>query len=611
MVRLNLYPFLLLALAMLVSVPSAWAQTVRAYVDRNPISMDETVRLVVEQQGQITGDAPILSSLENDFDVLGTSQSSQTSIINGRTSTSKQWIITLAPRQAGKVTIPPIEIGGQSSEPLMLVVQEPTQGKQGAAGKDIFLEATVEPKDPYVQSQIVYTLRLFHAVPLREGQIEDPQINQAVVERVGEDHAYETIKDGRRYKVIERRYLVVPQASGSLKVPSVLFSGQVPDGRQPRSMFEDMFGTRSGVFGGNFQSTRRVRARTPEITLNVREIPPEMKSGTWLPARELSLTEAWSTDSLDVQVGEPLTRTITIHVKGVTGEQLPELTHAEDDHVKIYPEQPTITTSFDGSWAVGTREQKLALVPTKPGRLNIPEIRIRWWDLETQSPEEAVLPARAFNIVGSAASTAPSSTLLDKEEMPTSVERSSFSGNEGNPAHKIKNNSSVPSSLLTQWPLLTSMFLLMWLLTMVGWWYDRKTHRSKMHASKVQNEEHAREALRTVRESVKRACLENSPKRTQEALLKWASVVWQESSLRSLDSVAKKFRNQVEKSNEVQGAIGELDRNLYAADSTPWNGKEFWEIIASDMKSIEKIKGTPFSREEKGLAPLYLPARSS
>ena len=603
MVRRSLVILCLSSLALLMGWGDAWSQTVRAYVDRNPISVEETVRLVVEQQGQTTGDSPNLSPLEKDFDLLGNAQSSQTSIINGRTSTSKQWVITLAPKHAGNVTIPPITVGGQSSDPLVLTVQAATQGAKGTTGKDFFLEATVEPKDPYVQSQILYVLRLYHAVPLREGQIEDPQISQAVVERIGEDQSFETIRDGRRYQVIERRYLVVPQASGSLKIPSVLFSGKVPDGRRSRSMLDEMFGNRGGVLGGGFQSARLVRTRSPELTLTVREIPPGMRGKAWLPARELSLTETWSTDSLEVEVGEPITRTITIHAKGITGEQLPELPFSENAQVKIYPDQPNITTTFDGSWAVGTREQKLALVPPPPGDLSIPEIRLRWWNLDTHQPEEAVLPARLLTILGSPGA------FKDKEKNMVMRDRPEPSKSAAEQALSSANTGqTLPSFLLTQWPLMAGLFLVMWVLTLAGWWYDRRRVRTNLTVRKTQEVEQARASLRAVRESVKKACLENSPGHTREALLKWATVACHGNPERSLGNIAQKFSHPGQGQSEAQLAILDLDRTLYAAEQNAWDGKKFWNVVSPEMSHLESSKSAHRVKGHTALPDLYLHA---
>ncbi|GJL62837.1 MAG: hypothetical protein NPIRA04_14910 [Nitrospirales bacterium] len=591
-------------------VPNIWGQTVRAYVDRNPISVDETVRLIVEQQGSSSGDDPDHSLLKNDFDILGTSQSSQTSIINGQTSELRQWVTTLAPKHDGRITIPPITVGNQQSEPLVLMVQQPSQGKPGVAAKDIFLEATVEPQQPYVQSQIVYTLRLYHAVSILEGQIEDPQISQAVVERVGEDRSFDTVRDGRRYQVVERRYLVVPQASGSLKIPSVLFSGKVPDGRRSQSMFDDMFGNGLGSLGRRFQSAKLVRARSQEMTLKIQEIPSGMNSDTWLPARELSVTETWSIDPLEVQVGEPVTRTVTMSAKGLTGEQLPELPLSDNDHVKVYPDQPTISTEFDGSWAVGRREQKLALVPTSPGHLTIPEIRIQWWNLEENRTEEAILPARDVMVQGTSSSSKIAAALDNhvNSDVSQTVTPSPSAGADSTMQKEPEN--SFFSPMIGQWSVMTSFVCALWLLTIVGWWYDRRKFRAhwKTLTPGVGEERHY--SLREAREAVKQACLENSPDRTREALLKWASVRWEYQGHHNLGSIARKLSTPQQNTSDAQQAIWDLDRNLYAAQREEWNGKKFWNTIAPALQSLEKKNGTGASQRTQDLAPLYLHSSS-
>ena len=596
--------WILIVLLIGLDVSNVLGQTVQAYVDRNPITVDETVRLVVELKGPSSGETPDLSVLNKDFDVLGNSQSSQTSIINGRTSNSIQWVITLAPRKTGSVSIPAIRVGAQSSVPLTLTVQERAQRAKENTGKDIFLEATVEPQEPYVQSQMVFTLRLYHAVPLHEGQLEDPQINQAIVERIGEDHSFETIQDGRRYQVIERRYLVIPQASGTLKIPSVLFSGKVPDGTRPRSMFEEMFGNRPGVFGGGFQSTRLVRARSEEMTLNVEEIPSTVQPGEWLPAQELSLTETWSSDLSKLRVGEPVTRTITIRAKGLTGEQLPEIPQAENARVKVYPDQPSITTAFDGSWAVGKREQKLAFVPTQPGDVVLPEIRIRWWNLDTRKSQEAVLPARTLSILGAHASQ--SSPQFDVKE---TVESKDVQSPTSTPRITPRRQSETEeTSDWKPWPVMTGLLFALWVLTAAGWWSNRRKLKKQQNVV-YEEKKRAQKSIRSIRASVKLACMQNEPKQAREALLKWASVAWEGSTHRNLGSVAKRFAKTKQGASEAHRAIHDLDRALYSAHADQWNGTRFWEIVAPEMQGIEKSKGT-VSEKSGDLAPLHLHASS-
>ena len=371
-----------------------------------------------------------------------------------------------------------------------------------------------------------------------------------------------------------------------------------------------MFGNRSGVFGGSFQSTRLIRARSPEFTLKVQEVPAEMRNSTWLPARELTLTETWSPDDTEFQVGDPITRTVTIHAKGLTGEQLPDLALPKNPHVKIYPDQATTTTNFDGSWAVGTREQKLALVPTQPGQVTIPEIHIRWWNLETHQPEDAVLPARTITILGAMSTLRGSPGPLGEEKIEQSRTTSPSSTTRVDSIFQKNNDNSVPSNPLIKDPLPVGLFCGLWVLTIIGWWYDRKNRHSHFNAPNKYDEEQTLRSLDAERESVRRASLANSPQQAREALLKWASVKWQSAHFRNLGSVAKNFQVRKEEVSHAQQAILELDRYLYAASSEEWDGKRFWEKISPEMKNLEKTKRTQSSKNYEGLAPLYISSSS-
>ena len=213
-----------------LSVPaSVSAQSVKAYVDRNPVMADETFQLVVEAQGASSSDAPNLQKLEENFSLLGNSHSQQMSIINGQTSSVTRWVTTLAPQRTGTFTIPSIQVGNGSSRPINILVKEPNQVTGADPQRDVFLEAEVDSHFPYIQGQVLLTLRLVSAVSLQEGKLDDPEIQWGMVERVGEDKSYETIRAGRRYQVTERRYAITPQKAGTQIIPPVLLSGTIPD----------------------------------------------------------------------------------------------------------------------------------------------------------------------------------------------------------------------------------------------------------------------------------------------------------------------------------------------------------------------------------------------
>ena len=144
---------LVLTLIMLAAA-AAWADdkpAVRAWLDRDSMHLGETVTLNVETDA-VDAAQPDFSALAKDFNVLGTQSGQQVNISNGARSAKTLWAIGLEPKHDGAITIAPLQVGGAQTAPIRLtVLPAPTAAQQ--AGGDIFLEASAEPLDPYVQQQ--------------------------------------------------------------------------------------------------------------------------------------------------------------------------------------------------------------------------------------------------------------------------------------------------------------------------------------------------------------------------------------------------------------------------------------------------------------------------
>ena len=161
-------------------------------------------------------------------------------------------------------------------------MKDPAQATGADAQRDIFLEAEVDSHFPYVQGQVLLTLRLMSAVSLQEGKLDDPDIEWGMIERVGKDSSFETVRDGRRYHVTERRFAITPQKAGAQIISSVLLSGSIPDERSQRLPLQNFFDNRrraqgGGPFSSMFQSTRQIHIRSPKVSLTVKEVPDEVK----------------------------------------------------------------------------------------------------------------------------------------------------------------------------------------------------------------------------------------------------------------------------------------------------------------------------------------------
>ena len=542
---------------------AAGAEGPDATLERNSIRSNETVRLIIEAGDAGASGAPDLSPLERDFEVLGTSTSTQIQILNGRQSATTRWIVELAPRRSGELRVPPLRIDGRSTPALTLTVEEaPAAG--GAPGDAIFLESEVFPAAPYVQSQVTYALRLFRAVEILDGTLEEPRAEGALVQRLGRDLGYSATRHGRRYRVIERRYAIFPQASGELHITPVRFDGEVAEA-----------GSGGSSFGGLFARGRRVRIGTPEYRLQVRPRPPDYAGAAWLPARTLQLVERWSEEPPALRAGEPLTRTLTIEAAGLRGDQLPAIELTAPEGIKIYPDQPTIRTSSDAESVHGRREQRFALVPVREGEVTLPEIRVRWWDSVQDRPRDAVVPARRLRIAAAAADAAGLVAALDDASPARDAGASTVrAGGDGTRV----------------WRWISAALLLLWAATGFGWWRSRRGPRGGRH------EDPGVPSMARARRALGAACAGGDAGGARDALLAWAAAAWPEAPPRSLGALERGL------GSALSAPLRELDRTLYTPGERAWEGGALWHAAKEGLRPPRSSRTRP---APPGLPELY------
>ena len=287
MIRRGVLLFALLLPVLALAAPRAW-------LDRDSMRMGETITLNVE--GDIRGAEPDFSVLDQSFRRLGTSSSSKISIVNGQQSANTLWAVALEPLQEGVIGIPALQVGDATTEPLTLTVLPAPAGGTAAQGEDVFLETDAEPASPYVQQQVRYVVRLYYAVTLLEGQLEEPRPDTGQIRRIGQDVTYQKTVADRRYNVVERRYALIPEASGPVQITGPQFRGRA---------------LRPGQFNSMFGAGINLSARGDNVSIDVRARPAAAPT-PWLPAQALSLTDESAGSPAELRVGEPLTITLRV-----------------------------------------------------------------------------------------------------------------------------------------------------------------------------------------------------------------------------------------------------------------------------------------------------------
>ncbi|MEX0962564.1 MAG: BatD family protein [Pseudohongiellaceae bacterium] len=389
---------------MLFSSAQTQTQEVEISLDRNEIARGETVTLTIRIYDQRQGMQLDLTPLTSQFDVLGTRTSSQIRSVNGTVEAWTDYIVTLFPLEEGELTIPELDINGTTTAPIAIsVTNEGPRSNQSS--EELYLEIETNKESVYVQEQLLFTVRLFYTINgIRNPQFTEPEMEDSVIQLIGSPNQYEQLIDGERYGVYEKRYVIFPQRSGPLEIPDILFRGEVTDG--------------SSNFVFRNLNTRRVTAFIEGITIDVKERPAAMQNTTfWLPVSNLTLEENWSTDLNDLRVGDSVVRTVTMTAEGLDGAVLPPFTDTQIAGLNLYPDPPQIDRSFVDGAIVGTRIETTSMVPTNSGSIEIPEISIPWWNIETDQLESTVIPATRITIATTDGNVPSEQTVASTENL--------------------------------------------------------------------------------------------------------------------------------------------------------------------------------------------------
>ncbi|MBF0425401.1 MAG: protein BatD [Magnetococcales bacterium] len=594
MVRQRLTPFVALLFGFLL-LPAGFslAAEVVARVDQSVVAEGEPIRLTLTRSGdQGRLPEPDLSPLEKDFQILGTSSESNIRILNGHSESTVGLTVTLLPRRTGPMTIPALAVAGMKTTPIKIeVTPAGTQGGGSGGGQPgdhagaYFLESEVDNPTPYVQGQVLLKVRFYRAVTFTRGEIADPVIADAAVERLGEDRAYSAEVKGRSYEVLERTYAIFPQKSGALTLPGLVFQGEakLPRSRTSRTpdpggfgpfandpFFQNFFGR--DPFAGVFEPTRPVTLRSDPIQLDVKPRPPAFTGPWWLPAAQLTLTDNGLSDPITAHVGEPLTRILGLHAKGLAATQLPEIPKPRLDGLNIYPDQPVTQSQAKGRWILGEREEKWAILATRPGTYTLPAIEIPWWNVADGRAEVARLPARTLTVLPAADTGTPPPTATAPATQAPATPTPAASPSPSADATGEHPPPGAPHVELAggYWPWLTAAALLLWLGTLVAWWRQRQRLAAIPTLSTPPSPLPAPRRQPPATAPIAAACATNDPQRIAAALLAWGGERWPEDPPRTLGALQSRLDPTA-----APAVIARIERGLYAPN-TPWDGGNFW-----------------------------------
>lgn len=397
---------LLLQLIVFAGITQVNAQRFTANVP-SQVSVGENFRLVYTIDTQNAKDFRIGDIPEALEIITGPYTSKQTSymMVNGHTTGSSSITFTfiLCATKNGVYTIPPAHITANgkrlSSRNAKVKVSGESQNTGGAprmhddsdnmpdlrdagtpiSGKDLFIKVSANKKRVHEQEPILLTYKVYTLVDLTqlEGKMPDltgfhtqeiplPQQKSFHIERV----------NGRPYKCVTwSQYVMYPQMTGKLEIPSITFNGTVIQQNRNVDPFEAFLNGGSGYI----EVKRAIKA--PGVTIQVDPLPQRPSNfsggvGKFNISAQLNKSE--------VKANEPITIRVII---GGTGNlkliKQPQVKFPKD--FDTYDAKITDKTKLTAKGVEGNMIYDFLAVPRNQGSYVIPPIEFVYYDIEANA----------------------------------------------------------------------------------------------------------------------------------------------------------------------------------------------------------------------------------
>ena len=330
-----------------------------------------------------------------------TSSQSSYQMINGHTSSSSSVTITytLYAAKNGSFTIGASHalVGGKrlSSRPVKIQVSGHAQRTNGApnmhgqdsydqprmrsagsaiSGSDLFIKVSASKKRVHEQEPILLTYKVYTQVELTQLEGKMPDLKGFHTQEVPlpqqKTFHTETV-NGRPYKCVTwSQYVMYPQMTGRLEIPSITFKGIVVQQNRNVDPMEAFFN------GGSGYVEVKKDIKAPGITLQVDPLPqrPANFSGG---VGKFNISA--SLDKKDVKAGEPIT--LRVVVGGIGNLKLlkqPVVNFPKD--FDKYDAKVTDKTRLTANGVEGNMVYDFLAVPRNQGSYTIPSVELTYYD---------------------------------------------------------------------------------------------------------------------------------------------------------------------------------------------------------------------------------------
>lgn len=369
-----------------------------------------------------------------------TSSESSFQMVNGHTSSSSSitYTYTLYAAKSGVYNIPAAHarVGGKqiSSRPVKVTVVGSAQGRgnnspkmheddnyqphmkaagSAISGRDLFIKVSANKKKVYEQEPILLTYKVYTLVDLTqlEGKMPEltgfhtqeiplPQQKSFHIERV----------NGKPYRTVTwSQYVMYPQMTGKMEIPSITFKGIVVQQNRSVDPFEAFFNGGSGYV----EVKRNIVA--PSIKIDVLPLPHKPANfsggvGKFNISAQLNKNE--------LKAGDPLS--LRIVVGGIGNLKLikqPVVNFPKD--WDKYDPKVTDKTKLTSNGLEGNMIYDILAVPRNQGHYTIPPVELTYYD--TSLNQYKTIKTQSFEIEVAKGDGSRSSVVDYSKDQPKDI----------------------------------------------------------------------------------------------------------------------------------------------------------------------------------------------
>ncbi len=325
-----------------------------------------------------------IEGLDN-FDVLTSSQSTSTHIVNGDITRQTDVTYIIMPKNTGEFTLlGSVEYNGKTYKTNELKVSV-KEGDNNAAGEqqDVFVKTILSSDDVYYGQKIALTYELYSRYNIENfGFLDVVNLDGFIMNDMPDGDlkaSYTYIGDNRYIKYEAKKMYLVPIKAGTFSIPSFNFQVNI--------------GT-----GGFFGSQKPVYLKTEQKQLMVKPLPKDIQPTEFSGlVGDIKLESKYSKH--EVEYGTSLTLSVSL-LGNCNLDVLKNIINKDIPGFSVYETEKVMEESIENGQYLSRKDFEIILVPEKNGKLTIEPMYISYFNTESETYEKVEIPGIEIMVTG-------------------------------------------------------------------------------------------------------------------------------------------------------------------------------------------------------------------